>query len=161
MFQQILFTQLKWTRTLILSMAVFTFAVPMLAWNIGSDGYGSATLAPIGADELDLGADRVLPPTLPHGLGPDVTQDERFTGASLARTDGETLHATRPLPASIQPVSRWNSPRPKRPGPTLTHVPAIPATTASTAPAIHAGRSGCRLTPRAPPGQPRRGRPWR
>lgn len=47
MFQQILFTQLKWTRTLILSMAVFTFAVPMLAWNIGSDGYGSATLAPI------------------------------------------------------------------------------------------------------------------
>ncbi len=43
--------------------------------------------------ELDLGADRVLPPTLPHGLGPDVTQDERFTGAALARTDGETLHA--------------------------------------------------------------------
>lgn len=43
--------------------------------------------------ELDLGADRVLPATLPHGLGPDVTHDERFTGAALARTDGETLHA--------------------------------------------------------------------
>jgi CYTH domain-containing protein len=43
--------------------------------------------------ELDLGADRVLPGTLPHGLGPDVTQDERFTGAELARTDGETMHA--------------------------------------------------------------------
>jgi CYTH domain-containing protein len=43
--------------------------------------------------ELDLGADRVLPPTLPHGLGPDVTHDERFSGATLARTDGETLHA--------------------------------------------------------------------
>ena len=27
------------------------------------------------------------------GLGPDVTQDERFTGAELARTDGETMHA--------------------------------------------------------------------
>jgi CYTH domain-containing protein len=43
--------------------------------------------------ELDLGADRVLPATLPHGLGPDVTHDERFTGSALARTDGETLHA--------------------------------------------------------------------
>jgi CYTH domain-containing protein len=43
--------------------------------------------------ELDRGADRVLPATLPHGLGPDVTHDERFTGAALARTDGETLHA--------------------------------------------------------------------
>jgi CYTH domain-containing protein len=43
--------------------------------------------------ELDLGSDRALPPTLPHGLGPDVTHDERFTGAALARTDGETLHA--------------------------------------------------------------------
>jgi CYTH domain-containing protein len=43
--------------------------------------------------ELDLGADRVLPPAMPHGLGPDVTHDERFTGAALAATDGETLHA--------------------------------------------------------------------
>lgn len=43
--------------------------------------------------ELDLGPDRALPPKLPHGLGPDVTHDERFTGAALARTDGETLHA--------------------------------------------------------------------
>ena len=42
--------------------------------------------------ELDLGADRVLPATLPHGLGPDVTHDERFTGASLARTDAGSLH---------------------------------------------------------------------
>ena len=41
--------------------------------------------------ELDLGADRVLPAALPHGLGPDVTYDERFTGAALARTDSGTL----------------------------------------------------------------------
>lgn len=47
MFQQILFTQLKWTRTLLLSVAVFTFAVPMLAWNIGGAGYNSGTIAPI------------------------------------------------------------------------------------------------------------------
>ena len=43
--------------------------------------------------ELDLGADRVLPPALPHGLGPDVTHDERFTGAALARTDAAGLRA--------------------------------------------------------------------
>jgi hypothetical protein len=47
MFQQILFTQFKWTRTLLLSMAVFTFAVPMLAWNIGGDNTSLAPLAVI------------------------------------------------------------------------------------------------------------------
>lgn len=46
MFRQILLTQFRWTRTLLLIVSVFVFAVPTLAWNIGGDGYNGA-LAPL------------------------------------------------------------------------------------------------------------------
>jgi len=46
MFRQILFTQFRWTRTLLLLMAVFTFVVPTLSWNLGGNVF-AAGLAPI------------------------------------------------------------------------------------------------------------------
>lgn len=43
MFTQILWTQLKWTRTLLAVLAVVTFAAPSLAWRLGDAGAGSAS----------------------------------------------------------------------------------------------------------------------
>src|SRR5687768_10984756 len=36
MFKEILYTHVKWTRTMVASMAVLTFLVPALAWWLGA-----------------------------------------------------------------------------------------------------------------------------
>lgn len=57
MFRQILFTHLRWTRTIVVSMAVLTFLTPAMAWWIG----GTRVLNPMNPRAMMAGFQSVSP----------------------------------------------------------------------------------------------------
>ena len=57
---------------------------------VGIDDFGGQ-LSGLLLAEVDLGADGALPHSLPQMFAAEVTDDERFTGGSLANTSSETL----------------------------------------------------------------------
>lgn len=63
---------------------------PIGSLSLSIDEFGGG-LAGLVLAEVDLGSTDSLPPTFPIEFKDEVTNDERFTGGTLARTTAEEL----------------------------------------------------------------------